>query len=410
MKYLIVLTLHIFFIGSSSAQIGIGTNNPDGSAILDMRAKDKGMLVPRMTSNERLAIANPARGLMIYQVDGREGFWYFTGTQWSTFSSGKHTIYINDDISNAEAQAKIEAEYGYETEGIIIHDCSNLTQIDLSAVKYAVYIRIRDNPVLQSVNLNNWEKCDGFLDVENCPNLTSLPISSLAKITGILWIRGTGLSSFSAPLLTKCIGSVHFRNNPQLGSLYFPLLTYTDELFIAENQPIVNLDFPALTRINGSLSIYGNQMIPTISFPQLTTVKRINIEANSSLASVSLPVLSQADYIIFNNCNSLNSLNFPSLLSLTNLEYGTVIDNCTNLHSVNFNNLTVFNNTNLKINHCSLTSVAVNSLLAKMASISPAISGKTIDLSNNTPPAPPTGQGITDANTLTAAGNSVITD
>jgi hypothetical protein len=46
---LILLSLGLF------AQVGINTDNstPDGSAMLDVKSTTKGMLIPRMTSDQR---------------------------------------------------------------------------------------------------------------------------------------------------------------------------------------------------------------------------------------------------------------------------------------------------------------------------------------------------------------------
>jgi len=68
--------------GFSQNNVGIGTVSPDVSAILDISSITKGLLVPRMGVLSKLAIANPATGLLIYQTDGSEGFWYFDGTVW----------------------------------------------------------------------------------------------------------------------------------------------------------------------------------------------------------------------------------------------------------------------------------------------------------------------------------------
>lgn len=48
----------------------------DNSAILDVKSLSKGVLVPRMSASERTAIINPATGLLIYQKDGSNGFYY----------------------------------------------------------------------------------------------------------------------------------------------------------------------------------------------------------------------------------------------------------------------------------------------------------------------------------------------
>ncbi|MFH1052484.1 MAG: hypothetical protein V1779_16315 [bacterium] len=67
---------------SQSYAVGINTSTPDASAILELYSTEKGFLVPRMTNIERDAIASPATGLLIYQLDGLDGFYYWDGTQW----------------------------------------------------------------------------------------------------------------------------------------------------------------------------------------------------------------------------------------------------------------------------------------------------------------------------------------
>jgi hypothetical protein len=67
--------------------VGIGITTPDASAILDLTATDKGMLVPRMTTAQRLAITTPATGLLVYDTNLSQ-FWYFDGAIWVPLSSG----------------------------------------------------------------------------------------------------------------------------------------------------------------------------------------------------------------------------------------------------------------------------------------------------------------------------------
>jgi uncharacterized protein (TIGR02145 family) len=58
-----------------NAQIGIGTTEPDPSAVLDVSAEElpanakKGFLPPRLTTDQRDAIASPAEGLTIFNTD-----------------------------------------------------------------------------------------------------------------------------------------------------------------------------------------------------------------------------------------------------------------------------------------------------------------------------------------------------
>lgn len=55
----------------------------DPSAMLDISSKDKGVLVPRMLAAERIILPSPVKGLLVYQTDGDQGFYYYDGTQWT---------------------------------------------------------------------------------------------------------------------------------------------------------------------------------------------------------------------------------------------------------------------------------------------------------------------------------------
>jgi hypothetical protein len=62
----IILTILVLVASLGQAQVGIGTTSPDASAILDLSSTSKGILIPRMTSEERNAIASPTEGLLIF--------------------------------------------------------------------------------------------------------------------------------------------------------------------------------------------------------------------------------------------------------------------------------------------------------------------------------------------------------
>jgi hypothetical protein len=70
----------LFFLNNAKAQTGIGTTTPDASAKLEINSTTKGLLAPRMTSTQRLAITLPANGLLVYQTDAPSGFYINTGT------------------------------------------------------------------------------------------------------------------------------------------------------------------------------------------------------------------------------------------------------------------------------------------------------------------------------------------
>ena len=80
MKKIVFTLLISWAFVKANAQTGIGTTTPDASAKLDISSTSKGLLVPRMTSTQRLAISLPANGLLVYQTDGVIGFYVNTGT------------------------------------------------------------------------------------------------------------------------------------------------------------------------------------------------------------------------------------------------------------------------------------------------------------------------------------------
>jgi hypothetical protein len=62
------------------------------SAQLDVQSTTKGFLPPRMTETQRLAIASPAVGLMVYQTDGTEGVYRYKSTGWEYVPSSSDLI------------------------------------------------------------------------------------------------------------------------------------------------------------------------------------------------------------------------------------------------------------------------------------------------------------------------------
>ena len=69
-----IFTLLMFVIGSFAyTQEGVAINNngsaPNASAILDLQSTNKGFLVPRMTQSQKVTVAAPSLGLLIYQTD-----------------------------------------------------------------------------------------------------------------------------------------------------------------------------------------------------------------------------------------------------------------------------------------------------------------------------------------------------
>jgi len=67
---------------TATGQLAVGVAAPNASAKMQIDSTSQGFLPPRMTQAQRLAIAAPAVGLMVYQTDGVEGLYINKSTGW----------------------------------------------------------------------------------------------------------------------------------------------------------------------------------------------------------------------------------------------------------------------------------------------------------------------------------------
>ncbi len=73
----------IFAFTTIFAQVGINNDgsDPDPSAMLDVKSNNKGVLIPRMDNAAMNGIPSPVEGLVIYNTEKKE-FYYYTGSAW----------------------------------------------------------------------------------------------------------------------------------------------------------------------------------------------------------------------------------------------------------------------------------------------------------------------------------------
>ena len=73
-------------------------NQPDNNAMLDIQSTSKGVLIPRMTTANRLAIAggSPTEAMLVYDSDTKS-FWYYDGNVWDELiTNGSWAYYYLD--------------------------------------------------------------------------------------------------------------------------------------------------------------------------------------------------------------------------------------------------------------------------------------------------------------------------
>lgn len=93
--YLATISL-ICFNFLSAQNIGIGTNTPHPKAILEIKATDKGILFPRMTTGERNGITSPPNGLHVFNTDEHcLNYYDSVYTIWNCYCTNCQVVVIN---------------------------------------------------------------------------------------------------------------------------------------------------------------------------------------------------------------------------------------------------------------------------------------------------------------------------
>ena len=90
-------------IQESYSQVGIGTLTPDESSILDVSSTNKGVLHPRLTEAERDGIVNPAKGLVIYNLNEdclQINSGTFSSPDWSCLGSSSVVVPPTSSVLN----------------------------------------------------------------------------------------------------------------------------------------------------------------------------------------------------------------------------------------------------------------------------------------------------------------------
>jgi hypothetical protein len=109
-KILITLTALFCCQLCFSQNVGIGTQAPHSSALLDLKSNEKGFLLPRMNSTERNLIPSPATGLMVFDTD-KGTIYMFDGTQWLPLNFSGNGVVTQPRGSNTPSN---NSGFGYK--------------------------------------------------------------------------------------------------------------------------------------------------------------------------------------------------------------------------------------------------------------------------------------------------------
>ena len=194
---LVTLTLH--------AQVAITSDGsaPDASAMLDVKSTAKGLLVPRMTSAQRVAIATPAAGLLIYQTDTLKGFYSYTAGKWkrvidvvATTAPPATDALLTYDGANWLARKLVLANTG---SGLPVYNMQPYETVNFCIASSGIFpSRAGVDNFLGEIeifgfnfNPTGWEYCNGQL-------LSIQQYSALFALLGTYY-GGTGVTNFALP-------------------------------------------------------------------------------------------------------------------------------------------------------------------------------------------------------------------
>jgi hypothetical protein len=115
MKNFLFYLLIVFSSVSFAQNVAINATGaaPVASAMLDITSTTSGLLIPRMSSVQRVAIAAPATGLKVYDTTTNT-FWWFNGVIWvEQLGTNKHVERID-----GLCYKKCPSDYPYHVPGM----------------------------------------------------------------------------------------------------------------------------------------------------------------------------------------------------------------------------------------------------------------------------------------------------
>ena len=288
----------LLFILSFSVhgQVGIGTNTPDASAVLDIQSSsnNKGILIPRMTQGQRNAIGSPATGLMIFQTDGNAGFYYYDGSSWEGFGEVK-TVNGNSPASNGNitltflatqtgTQAQ-RAATASPTDGLV-----HIVTGDAPAENDKVYI--------YSTGISTWTLSSGFTDTDE----QDISGSSFTDATSLLVIDiedGSG-QTLDLSALEELVNNADPATNlggASQGDLAYD--TTDDELQVFDGTSWVAVSSSVVTPTLHQVTDVGSTTTNGINIGSLTVNSQFTLPTAKGTAGQYLTVSTTTSELVF---------------------------------------------------------------------------------------------------------------
>lgn len=280
----LLLVLAILFSSNMIAQVGIGTTNPDPSALLELESNSQGLLTTRLTSAERSSISNPADGLLVYDTDD-SAFYYYSSGAWTMLDSA--TKRDNYKLVKSVADLSEELTAGGGTKYLLssnyLYEINGTVSVDYPIELNGAYVKGEDNVEDRLLNATG-----GTLFTGNTGgNLKRMTI--LGNGQQVFDITGTGSENLVC-LAVNFIGASSMGNLSTLNLVFFntgQFVSNSNGLTVNDiNSYFMTLFTWTSTNTGTFLTLNG-----TFSEIQLTNAN-VNVSSGTGINVSSNPVVS----------------------------------------------------------------------------------------------------------------------
>ncbi len=323
--------------------------------------------------------------------------------------SSLHTAYVSAMFQSSALEVLDLSSLEYVDLLEISDFSSRLNDVILGEVKHGTLVV--NVPSLRNLDVSQIIDAPQVDLIVTAPFSMDLDLSKLVSIHSLdLDVKSVDLTSLEAIngdnnySLTLATPQLQLNNSPYVG-LQNLVKVYGGSLNISES-------LSSLEEVTGQLYVIYNKD-GMISFPKLQLCDQLWVEQNNEVVidniSLDLPALDSTSFISIRK-TSLTSLSFPSMTKVGGSSYTIQIYNNKNLENISFPAVADVKEGQYNFSGNALETSIVNDLLALFAGAQPELESSGVYLEDQTPPAPPSGKGISDVKELMDNGNEVIVD
>ncbi len=324
----------------ADGRAGVGTSNPDATAILDIYSNNKGLLVPRLTTAEINSIVSPANGLFVYNTT-ENCFYFFKSNLWKNLcdinfdSLIVHNLQVDSIIGNYAYFDSLFANYIY------------------SDTIIAQYIQ-SDTAIFNAASINNlynnlFYGDSVFANYANLQTVYNNLLYSDSVIANYIYsdtIIAQYIQSDTAIFNAASINNLY--NNLFYGDSVFANYVYSDTI-ISNYADFTNLSIDGQTinnytasmidtmawLVNGNMNVTASKFIGSINTADLvfktdnTEKMRVLINGNTGIntnaptekldvnGQIRLRTGATNNYILTSDINGVGTWTDPNLLAIT---------------------------------------------------------------------------------------------